>query len=352
MKTDAYFFINKQSHKYIMQSNWIKPKEPFLTQFGLYMELSKITFPIKITFSANKGSKCIITKDYKIVDNKNADLYEISASDTALIFKVFIKENDDLLDYPDNIVVSVETNNERYEEKICCEYVNIRGKITDFENNPFPAYVSFFRIAFDGNCSRLGAWSDEKGEYQIKIPKGIYNAVYVDDHTYGVTSLENWSWHFIADKDEEHDFKVGNGEVYSLSPWANNGGSATLFAYFRPMILPSIKQNTYLIDINNKDREVNDICPELELEDIKITINNIPLKVISLQKIYETSNNFTRPAYVVQFQRVATGIDLKEKQTLIVEYDTKNRQGKLGYTAQSQGRYQFFYKDSTATVIL
>jgi len=150
----------------------------------------------------------------------------------------------------------------------------------------------------------------------------------------------------IVDQDEIHDFKVGTGEIYSLCVWANNGGSGTLFIYFRPMILH--KSEKYQVEINSNKFDVNDISPELKLEDIFVTMNGHELKKLSLQKIYETGNGYTMPAYILQVKRYPEekkDYSTLGKQTLIVEYDTIDEKG---FIAQSQGRTQFFYSNAYA----
>ena len=146
----------------------------------------------------------------------------------------------------------------------------------------------------------------------------------------------------IVDRDETHDFKVGTGEVYSLCAWRDNGGFPSLFIFFRPMIIN--KSNQYPVKINGKQLDVNDICPDLKIKDITATLNGYELQKFSLQKIFETDSGGAMPAYILQVQGRPENNDYsaKGKQTLIVEYDLKTE----NYTAQSQGRTQFFYANA------
>jgi len=72
----------------------------------------------------------------------------------------------------------------------------------------------------------------------------------------------------IIDRDETLDFKVGTGEVYSLTPWFSNGGMPVMFLYFRPMIL--CNQKEYGREINGREYTVIDIAPRLKPENINI----------------------------------------------------------------------------------
>jgi len=142
----------------------------------------------------------------------------------------------------------------------------------------------------------------------------------------------------IVDRDEIHDYKIGNGEVYSLDVWANNGGFQNLFIVFRPMALAYvIKQSGSNMDINSKDYTVVDTCPDIDINDVSVKINNCNATVVSLQKIFETgSDGLAMPLYVLQVERLATS----GKQTLVVEYGFTDSGGNI---IQSQGRTQFNY---------
>ncbi|MDE7299246.1 MAG: hypothetical protein K2N94_10525 [Lachnospiraceae bacterium] len=42
---------------------------------------------------------------------------------------------------------------------------------------------------------------------------------------------------------------------------------------------------------------------EIAPEDMTVTLNGVALKIISLQKVYETGKNYTMPSYLVQTER-------------------------------------------------
>lgn len=339
MKIEAWWFENKQKPEEMLQPEW-SPK----THFGVYAEIEDLVYPLTLCVTARTGDLVLYQKEFVLEGGgQTGDSYESDCYGGGLNFTGFAQE---VAGLPEEMFVEIKMPGKTYRERIVCEYVRLHGKITDFEGKPFPAAVMLARIGFAGGSS-MGVWSNPGGEYSIVVPKGCYNTFYVDDNSYGNTSLENWSWHMIVDRDERHDFKVGNGEVYSLSVWSNNGGSSTLFFWFRPMILHSLKKEEYEITINGEKRTVTDISPELEAGDLTVTLNGKTLPVLSLQKIYETGNSYTMPSYIVQTAR-SNGLLTTGKQTVIVEYDTAKRGGGQAYTARSQGRCQFYYKDMSA----
>lgn len=344
VKLEAWWFENTQKQEEILQPSEVMVK----THFGIYAEMEEITYPFTINVTAAQQEKEFYHEEFVIENGEESnERYEIDCGGGIITFQGIPK---DIVGLPDQITVEIKMQEKVFTETVFCEYARLHGKITDFDGNPFPAPVFLARVGFAGSGS-MGTWSNKEGEYSVVVPKGCYNTFYVDDNTYGVKTLENWSWHMIVDQDEEFNFKVGNAEVYSLCVWSNNGGSSTLFFWFRSMMLPSIRQKEYEIELHGSKRKVNDISPELELEDITVTINGIPRKVISLQKIYETGNSYTMPSYILQTDRPA-GFEAMGKQTAVVEYNTAKRSEELGYTAQSQGRCQFFFKDACALSLL
>lgn len=340
MKIDAWWFENKQKMFEVLQPEVFIP----INCFGVYAELDKITYPFTVKVTAESDGKQLYNGEFTIKNgNEEYEKYEVRCTDSTVTLKA-LAEN--VTGLPDKINVKIEIGGKSYAETVKCEYARLYGKITDFDGDPFPALVEMQMVGFDKGIS-IGVWSDKNGEYSAVVPKGCYNSFWIDDESYGKTSLESWCWHMLIDGDEELNFKIGNGEVYSLSVWCNNGGGQTLFFWFRPMILG--KKSEYNVEINGQSRTVTDISPELKTEDITVTLNGRELKVISLQKIYETSENSVMPAYIIQTERPSGAVG---KQTAVVEYNTAKRSAELGYTAQSQGRVQFYFKDSNCLTLM
>jgi hypothetical protein len=345
---DAWWFNNLQEDCNIPQPNFFTPK----SHIGVYAELEKIELPFSLlVYAKASDGKILYSNNYNIITSESCEKYEIEIDPQMGIF-IFKALTDTLSELPDSIYIVYKDKKTEYAQTKKCEYSTLSGKINDFNGNLFQSPLLLYRVAFDGKNSYMGVWSDKDGKYQITVPNGTYNAFYLDDDSYNKTTLECWGWHMIVDQNEEINFKIGNGEVYSLHTWPSNGGFSTLFIYFRPMILPSLKHSTYTVDLN-EGFNVTDISPDLELKDLNISVNNHKCEVISLQRIYETSSDKkSMPAYIVQVNKYCGSIHVG-KQTLCVEYNNQKRKDidKNVILAQSQGYMQFFYKDSCATCI-
>lgn len=339
---DAWWFNNIQEYSEVIQPDFFTPT----THYGIYAELHTISLPFMITYTAlSKKGLVLYLKDFNIVDSGEYEDFEIEVAPKIGIF-IFKALADNLPELPASINVTYKDSEREYTETVACHYSTLHGRITDFSGNEFQAPLLLHRIAFDGKHSYMGTWSNSNGEYSITVPNGTYNAFYIDDKSYGKTTLECWGWHMIVDKNEQLDFKIGNGEVYSLHAWPSNGGYSTLFIYFRPMILPSLKNKNYKINLDD-EFSILDISPDLRTADLSISINGIHSEIISVQRIFETGysncEKKAMPAYIVQIKR--SNHSTIGKQTLVVEYDTQK--SKLAddniILAQSQGYLQFYY---------
>lgn len=328
---DAWWFKNGQSEKEILQPEWFTPK----THCGIYADFEKIEFPIQLTVSVFDKKEKIFAKSIEIDNREDSAGYDVLLKNNWVLVKFFI-ENISVL--PSLIRVAIKIRKKLYTKLIKCKYSEIQGKITNFNGDPFPAPVVFERREFGGKSPAIGAWSNRNGDYCVTVPNGNYDAFYVEDDSYKKTTLENWSWKMCVDRNETHDFKIGTGEIYGLTVWENSGMKNMLFLYFRPMILPQIKIEKYPIVLNGTVREVTDIQPDLNMQDIAIYIDDYKIDCISLQKVYETVNcdneEYTLIAYIIQIEKP---ILQPGKHTVILEYDTGGK-----YKSQSQGRTQIF----------
>ena len=225
-------------------------------------------------------------------------------------------------DKPTEIGVTIVHGGVRRARTVPCTYHTICGSIRDIDDKPLRAFLS---VGPDEFSSPITVWSEQTGRFSIDLPERTYNVFYVDDHTYGVSTLEMWGWHMVVDRDETFDFVVGNGEVYNLHAWPSNGGFSTYFVYFRPMVLPltgSASPSETTID--SRRFEVTDIAPRLKAEDLVIKINGTKVDIVSVQEVFETGvpNNVAKamPAYLVQVRR--NNVPANGKITLSLEYDT------------------------------
>lgn len=340
-KIDAWWFNNNQTAEGIHQPAFFTPK----THVGVYAELPKIHLPFELTVEASSSSgKLLYTRAFTLTASGVFEDYEIEVAPDVgvLIFKAVA---DILSELPSTIYIKYQDVDQEYTESIKCDYSTLKGRITNFTGDGFQGCLLLYRIGFDGKNSYMGTWGNNVGEYSITVPNGTYNAFYIDDDSYGKTSLECWGWHMLVDGDERLDFKVGNGEVYSLFAWPSNGGFATLFIYFRPMILSSLRNENYTVNLDG-EFSVQDISPDLRMDDIQVTVNSKVSEILSIQKIYETGLIYgeknAMPAYIVQILKKHSTLG---KQTLCLEYDTQNRKAKDDNVilAQGQGYLQFFY---------
>ena len=351
MLIDAWWFSNTQGADEIIQPDFFIPR----THLGLYADGMLLELPIHVSFAVSAQGKTIFEKQLVLTEPQTLnDEYELAIdSRNGSITGTVFAETPDVL--PDHINIRVESGADVYAKDIRCEYATLSGYITDFSGNAFPAAFELNRIGFGGEAPCMGVWSGKDGNYSITVPKGTYNAFYVDDNSYGKTSLENWGWHMIVDRDENHDFKVGNGEVYNLNVWSNNGGYSTLFIYFRPMTLQKYEEyqrrGEYKTEINGREFSTIDLCPDLRIDDVVASINGHKMTNISLQRIMETGDIHAMHAYILQARRYPENeaYSTVGKQTLIVEYNSKADDD---HAAQSQGRTQFFYKDAHASSLL
>lgn len=335
---DVWYFNCKQNKNEFLQPDFFTTS----SHIGLYCEFNKPIFPLTVLVKAYCNEKLVFENNVYIPDNKCSEKFYIKSTETTALIKINETHNC----YPDRIYVSCVSDSQSYEFNKKCEYSILSGKSTDFDGTPFPSAVILYRYGFEDGPFIIGAWTDKNGNYSLKVPNGLYNALYADDNSYGKSSLECWGWHLIIDNNETINLKIGSGEVYSLNVFTDNGGIKNIFLTFRPMIY--YKKNEYDISVGNHKFNVTDIAPELEIEDVSVTINGKNCNVISIQKIYETyEDSYAMPMYIVQVPKL-TDTDLSDKQTVILDYDTKKR---LPNRASSRGFTQFYYKDGLATAL-
>jgi hypothetical protein len=272
MLIDAWWFNNMQTIEDALYQYPEIPEVMPKTHVCIYSEGGTLEFPIKL--------EIIATVEDKVLYENQLVFNDINSYNDRCVIDIHLGENSSVLDckivsenlplLPEKIKVIIKSgeNENVYSKEINCEYATLSGKIVDFSGNPFPSPFVLRRTGFENNIEipYMWVWSKKDGTYSITVPKGNYHHFYIDDNTYRISTLENWGWRMIVDQDEIHDFKVGTGEVYSLSAWANNGGFSTLFIYFRPMILKKAKK--YQVEINGVNYYGEDICPSLNLEDM------------------------------------------------------------------------------------
>jgi hypothetical protein len=303
-----------------LQIYGVRPSNDFIVKVKVYLKNGEIAFNRKCKISENNQDK-----PYTINFNTNFFKMEIPVKK--------LKQN------PEKIVVTVSSLEKEISKEIKCKYHRLFGKITNFSGQPFRAFVAIRPDAFSFTTA---VWSDSLGNYEIYLPERTYNNIAVDDESYGIKTAEAWAWHIILDNDQRLDFKVGTGEVYNLNVWPNNGGGNTFFISFRPMSLHLFKNMGKKIPVTIGDSTYSliDVGPDLTINDISVNVNDQQVKVISLQKYYETAGGYAMLAYLLQVNR--DNLSKIGKQTIHVIYENGLEIEGKKLTNNSMGYYQIY----------
>lgn len=231
--------------------------------------------------------------------------------------------------------------------------ITITGEVTDKHGKPVAKCDVFFNRTQWIKDDSVHVTCDENGVYTAQIEPGLYNSVYVcDEEQYGKTALEFWGWNLALTESQTLDARFDTLEVFSLSTWASNGGSNSVFASFRPMSLAKAKEPHYNTTKNgDKTIAVIDITPVVNAASIKGFIDDQPLTLLGFNWAYEkvpscdgfpdsidTSEGCYMPMLIAQFDKpdLAEGLH-----TLRVDlYDAKTGdfgQGVTSFTSNAFG---------------
>lgn len=173
--------------------------------------------------------------------------------------------------------------------------VVVTGKVTDRDGKPITKCDIFFNKEKWITDSSINAKCDASGSYRIEIPKGHYNSIYIcDEDKYGKTALEFWGWNLDFHKNRTLDAAFDKLEVFSLAAWNSNGGANSIFASFRPMSVEKTKSpKIHILEKLGPEATVFDITPNIDMNSVTAKVDGIPVKVKSLQWIYEQSDSCT-----------------------------------------------------------
>lgn len=231
--------------------------------------------------------------------------------------------------------------------------ITITGAVTDKFGKPVSKCDVFFNRTEWIKDESIHVTCDENGLYSAEIEPGLYNSVYVcDEEQYGKTALEFWGWNLVLTESQTLDAQFDTLEVFSLSTWASNGGSPSMFASFRPMSLKNDKQPNYTtVQKDKKLLAVIDISPAIDTSSIKGFIDDHPLSLIDFHWVYEkvsscdgfpnnidTSDGCYMPMLIAQFAKPAL-----EKGLHTFRLDLKDSengdfgQGKTSFTSNEFG---------------
>lgn len=205
--------------------------------------------------------------------------------------------------------------------------IKVFGKVTDFEKNPMrDAMVEIKNDRFEAVYK---ACTDNAGEYEILVEKGLYMALtaYKD---YKTKYLEYWAWNVPVYQDLQIDPRIGGIEVYAMNAFRPQGAYPSLFIYFRPMSLK--RGQEFESKSALKKMDIIDISPDLSKDCIEVKINKKPVKVLELNRVKEYAGGIDSIiAYLAQLTLPKRSLIAYLIQTAFHIRGPK-RKGNLGYT--------------------
>jgi hypothetical protein len=172
----------------------------------------------------------------------------------------------------------------------------ISGKATDFDNNPLQDAV--VEIKNDRFKAIYETCTNDKGEYEIRVRKGLYLALAVFKD-YKTKYLEYWAWNVPAYRDLQFNPRIGGIEVYAMNAFVPQGAYPSVLIYFRPMSLKRSKKVGGEKALKKVD--IIDISPDLSKDDIELRINGKPVKILELNRVLECAGSARSIiAYLIQ----------------------------------------------------
>ncbi len=179
--------------------------------------------------------------------------------------------------------------------------ITVKGTVFDGKGNLVTKCDVFFNKEKWITKESTHVTCNEQGQYTATIEPGVYNSLYIcDEDKYAKTALEFWGWNLHLTESQTIDAAFDTIEVYSLSTWASNGGSNSLFASFRPMLLQnaSATQKMQLKDDNFTYKTVNgrkiavlDITPTLTPALIHGFVDDKSIELLDYFWSYEKVDN-------------------------------------------------------------
>ena len=110
MKTDAWWFENRQDVSEVLQPSVFVPK----TCFGVYAELDKITYPFTVKITAEADGKTLYCGEFTISSpNEACKTYETVCRDSTFTLRALAG---DVHGLPDTIAVETEMGGKLYTE--------------------------------------------------------------------------------------------------------------------------------------------------------------------------------------------------------------------------------------------
>jgi len=228
--------------------------------------------------------------------------------------------------------------------------VRLYGKVTDFNNNPVDSASVWLKNKINGiaikNKRKLfdnayETLTDKNGNFSIEVEKGTYYCLYaIKESDYGKTKLEYWAWNLPIYDDLEINPQYDRLEVYGMNAFEpQTGPFETYQVFFRPMSL------TKALKLPKKiTSEIIDIAPRVIIEeDLKVQINGVDVKIVSLNRVKEYSRKKYMYGYFLQVLKPKTNAINIPKTEMAKGYD------KISITLHSKetnekGKGEYFVK--------
>ena len=179
---DAWYFNYTQKESEILQPELVIPE----SHVGIYCEAEEWVFPVSFRIWGFCKGEVMFEKEVTVSGNGGDEDVSVRSDAYGTVFK--LREETDC--EPDMLRVTYEVAGKKETFETECKYYTFSGQISDFDGKPFPAVVMLYRYGFDEPPFIMGTWSDRNGKYSLRVPAGSYNAMYADDNTYGIRSLE------------------------------------------------------------------------------------------------------------------------------------------------------------------
>ncbi len=192
--------------------------------------------------------------------------------------------------------------------------VRLYGKVTDFNNNPVDSASVWLKNKINGISIKdkrklfdnaYETFTDKDGNFSIEVEKGTYYCLYaIKESDYGKTKLEYWAWNLPLYDDLEINPKYDRLEVYGMNAFEpQTGPFETYQVFFRPMSL------TKALKLPKKiTSEIIDIAPKvIAKEDLKVQINGVDVKILSLNRVQEYSRKKYMYGYFLQILKPKAG---------------------------------------------
>ena len=219
----------------------------------------------------------------------------------------------------------------------------LSGKVTDF--NGVGIDSAFVQLKHANFSEAAHTYSDAAGNYQMKVKKGRYFAMYViRPREYPRANavpdadkrLEFWAWNIVADKDLVINPRYHRLELYGVNIFQIQ---RSYMIYVRPMSLGKLL--TYSKDIvtdKAKIDQMTDISVKPENFQVEVFADERPLQIHSVQRVEEFAGtgNPVCVGYLLQvgmdqrpqepyvvFRIKATNLEFNEQGENICFYEVK-----------------------------